>query len=105
MGPTRKLTELDARLSDNVLVFDCPCNRCKDIRENPNEQRNLVWCDARIRIPILPAQNGWTLTAGVFPESISLEPSIRIEHPEKDHLGGCEGWHGYLTNGVLVACE
>ena len=23
----------------------------------------------------------------------------------KNNLGGCEGWHGYLTNGMLVACE
>lgn len=105
MGPSRKLTELDPRFSENVLVFDCPCNRCKDIRENPNEERNALWCDARIRIPILPAAGGWTLTGGNFPETITLQPSILIGHADKNKLGGCEGWHGYLTNGVLVACE
>ena len=35
----------------------------------------------------------------------TLNPSILIGHPSKNSNGGCEGWHGYLTDGVLVACE
>src|SRR5580704_18659112 len=101
MGPSRKLTDLEPRLSDNVLVFNCPCNRCRDIRENPGAERNLLFCDARIRIPIVPQENGWTHVGGEFPESVSLMPSILIGHPSKNANGGCEGWHGYLTNGVL----
>lgn len=105
MGPTRKLTELDPRLKDNVLVFDCPCNRCQDIRDNPEAERNKVFCDALIRIPIRPQANGWTQVGGEFPETITLQPSIRIGDPAKNKNGGCEGWHGFLTKGVLVACE
>jgi hypothetical protein len=105
MGPNRKLTDLDPRFEHNILVFDCPCNRCKDLRENPNEERNKVWCDARIRIPILPEPNGWELTVGTFPETITLMPSIRIGEASKNKLGGCEGWHGHLTNGYLIACD
>lgn len=105
MGPTRKLTELGPRLQNDVLVFDCPCNRCQDIRENPNAERNRRWCDGRIRIPILPQPNGWTHSGGDFPETITLQPSIQIGYQRDNKLGGCEGWHGYLTNGVLVACE
>ena len=105
MGPSRKLTELEAHFADNILVFNCPCNRCKDIRENPDAERNALWCDARIRIPIMPQANGWTWVSGEFPESMTLQPSIRIGAPAKNVAGGCEGWHGYLTNGVLLACE
>lgn len=94
MGPTRIL----------ILVFNCPCNRCTDIRENPEAERNLLFCDALIRIPILPAPNGWTKVSGEFPD-LTLNPSILIGHPSKNSNGGCEGWHGYLTDGVLVACE
>lgn len=105
IGPTRKLTELDARLENGILIFDCPCDRCKDIRENPDAARNKIWCDALIRIPILPAKKGWTLVSGEFPETITLQPSILIGESNKNKAGGCEGWHGYLTNGSLVACE
>lgn len=105
MGTSKTLTDLDPTLTNNVLVFDCPCSRCKDIRDNPNEDRNARFCDALIRIPILPEKNGWTLTSGTFPETITLQPSILIGSSAKNHLGGCEGWHGYLTNGVLVPCE
>jgi hypothetical protein len=105
MGPTRKLTELDARLIEDVLVFDCPCDRCKDIRDNPEAERNKMLCDARIRIPITPRSNGWTRVSGEFPETLTLAPSIRIGDPSQDKRGGCEGWHGHLINGVLVACE
>lgn len=103
MGPTRKLTELTPAFKDNVLVFDCPCDRCRDIRENPDAQRNQYWCDGRVRIPIAPQPHGWNLVSGEYPETITLQPSIRIGLG-KSH-GGCDGWHGYLTNGVLVACE
>ena len=105
MGPSRKLTDLAPRYADNVLAFDCPCNRCKDIRENPEAERNKLWCDARIRIPILPREKGWTHTGGESLDDLSLQPSILIGHPDKNKLGGCEGWHGYLTDGVLAACE
>lgn len=105
MGPNRKLTELDPRLENNVLVFNCPCNRCKDIREDHEAERNKIFVDAMIRIPILPQPNGWNKAGGEFPETISLTPSILIGTPGKNNMGGCEGWHGYLTNGVLMACE
>ena len=42
--------------------------------------------------------------SGEFPD-LTLNPSILIGHPSKNSNGGCEGWHGYLTDGVLVACE
>lgn len=105
MGPTRKLTDLDPRFEGGFLVFDCPCGRCQDIRENPDAERNKLFCDGRIRIPILPQPNGWTRAGGEFPETLSLTPSILIGHPSSNSNGGCEGWHGYLTDGVLIACE
>ncbi len=104
MGPNKKLTELSPTFVDNILVFDCPCNRCKDIRDNPDAERNKLWCDARIRIPIFPRENGWELTTGYFP-NLTLQPSIKIGDDKKNKNGGCEGWHGYLINGVLMACE
>jgi len=105
MGPTRKLAELEARYDGKTLRFNCPCNRCKDIRDNPEEERNAKWCDAIIRIPIAPEQNGWTLVSGTTTDDLTLQPSIKIGNDQYNAAGGCEGWHGYLTNGVLVACE
>jgi hypothetical protein len=60
-------------------------------RENPEVERNKLWCDARIRIPILPQANGWTLVTGEFPETITLQPSILIGEATKNKNGGCEG--------------
>lgn len=105
MGPNRKLTELNPRLKGDILVFECPCNRCKDIREHPEAEANKLFCDGLIRIPILPQPNGWSHSGGEFPETISLQPSILIGNSAKNKNGGCEGWHGYLTNGILTACE
>lgn len=103
MCPTKKLRDLDPRLKANVLVFDCPCDRCADIRAFPDAERNKLFCDGRIRVPIKPQANGWDHVSGEFPDTISLIPSIRIGHGGRG-VGGCEGWHGYLTNGELVAC-
>ena len=88
-----RLTELNPRLKENILVFDCPCGRC-NTEKMPQ---------GRIRIPIVPAPNGWTMS-GEFPETISLQPSIRIGDERTDAIEGCCIWHGYLTNGSLVPC-
>jgi len=93
-----KFTELNPRLAENVLVFDCPCDRCAAIRKNPNAPAFATLMDARIRIPIKPVTNGWDHVSGTFPETLTLLPSILIEHRPSG------GWHGYLQNGILVPC-
>jgi hypothetical protein len=94
-----RLTELNPRFKEGVLVFDCPCDRCIDIRREPDAERNKLFCDSRIRIPIKPSDNGWEMT-GAFPDTITLTPSIQIGGP----LGGKCNWHGYLTNGEMKPC-
>ena len=76
-----------------VLTFECPCT----LHGVDGK------CFGRIRIPILPEPNGWTLVGGSFDQgNMTLSPSIFI-HSTGDPAGSyCAGWHGYLRNGELV---
>lgn len=76
-----RLSELDPKLADGFLRFDCPvCSLAND-------------CHA-IRVPLAPAVDSrgqsWQHT-GEFPETLTLKPSINA---------GC--WHGYITNGEVT---
>jgi hypothetical protein len=95
-----KLTELKPRLTENTLVFDCPCARCKAIRANPDDPKFTDQCAARIRLPLKPLENGWDIVGGTFPDTLSLSPSILIG----GRLGGLCDWHGYLTDGEMRPC-
>lgn len=74
-----KLKDLDAKLNENVLTFDCPS--CKD--QNAH----------KIRVPLSPATDrhgqSWN-HGGEFPETLTLQPSVDA---------GC--WHGWITNGEV----
>jgi len=92
---SRKLTELNPRFQDSVLVFDCPCKFF--------DQEGK--CFGRIRIPVKPKENGWDLVSGSSVEDLTLSPSILI-HPSGDPVGSfCAGWHGYLRNGRMEECS
>ena len=80
-----RLTELNVRLKQDILVFDCPCGKC----------------GGRIRVPIGPERTvgpenpggNWKWT-GDFPTTISLEPSVDSGH-----------WHGNITNGEAITIQ
>ena len=76
-----RLTELNPKLSDSgFLRFDCPvCSPKGDAHG--------------IRVPLAPARDqygqSWQHT-GVFPDSITVTPSVNA---------GC--WHGFIRNGEI----
>ncbi len=76
-----KITDLDPRWKDGILVIDCPCGKC----------------GGKIRIPTTlyrgQGQTGdsykWQVS-GEFP-NLTLHPSVNA---------GC--WHGFIKDGEIV---
>ena len=89
------LKDLDPKWDGNFLLFDCPCE-LHGVEEK---------CGGRIRLPVLPEDNGWKLESGAFAEeNLTLSPSIRI-HATGNPVGSyCAGWHGFLRNGIMEPC-
>lgn len=72
------------------LLFDCPCGcamPCAVMFTNPLDGGPALTEDER---------HFWSRTGDTF-ETLTLTPSI-LRSPDK---GGC-GWHGYITDGVIV---
>jgi hypothetical protein len=70
------------------IMFDCPCGKCG----------TPVYVPFSRALDGTPYPNGrpvWERTGETF-DTLTLRPSIQ-------RIGGC-GWHGYLTNGELIAC-
>jgi hypothetical protein len=90
-----KLTDLNPRIRDRHLSFDCPMG-------HPH------------RITVRLGEGGWT-SSGDYPVTMTLTPSIHahtaapndqsLNHPdhkaEYDAASEC-GWHGWITNGEIV---
>jgi len=76
-----KLNELNPKLTEGILVFDCPCGQC----------------GGKIRVQVGPSadkERGIWRISGNFPE-ITLTPSIRADP--------C--WHGNIEKGEMVTAK
>jgi len=74
-----KLAELNPKIENDVLVFDCPCGAAH-----------------RLRVPVRRYENHkgvWNLKGSSFAD-YTLAPSIRVP---------C--WHGEITAGAIVTKE
>lgn len=76
-----RLSELDPKLANGFLRFDCPvCSTKGDSHA--------------IRVPLAPQTDRWGQSwhySGEYPESLTLSPSVDA---------GC--WHGNITNGEIT---
>lgn len=78
------MSEMDPKLIDGVLVFDCPSARGHRIRIRVHAEAPC-WIDG---------EHYWQMS-GAFPDALTLNPSVN----EPD----C--WHGSVSDGAITWSE
>jgi hypothetical protein len=102
-----KLIELNplryGTLQNGKVRFDCPTCRIHSItitvsdqpyhERDPRDSNDIISDNGKVKV--------WQ-ASGVFPDTLTLQPSVNIQKkmPDGTLQAGC--WHGHVTNGEIT---